>query len=67
MPLPGNVNAVDRFQRAAYYTALLPTPVSHRQAVASVMEGAPSTAVDPYDESLAGDVTDRFAPQDVQF
>jgi len=24
MALPGNVNAVDRFQRAAYYSALLP-------------------------------------------
>jgi penicillin V acylase-like amidase (Ntn superfamily) len=37
MPLPGNVNAVDRFQRAAYYSALLPKPVSERQAVAGVM------------------------------
>lgn len=37
MPLPGNVNPVDRFQRAAYYSALLPEPESRRQAVASVM------------------------------
>jgi penicillin V acylase-like amidase (Ntn superfamily) len=37
MPLPGNVNAVDRFQRAAYYSALLPKPETERQAVASVM------------------------------
>lgn len=37
MALPGNVNAVDRFQRAAYYSALLPTPISQRQAVAGVM------------------------------
>ena len=37
MPLPGNVNAVDRFQRAAYYSALMPKPETERQAVASVM------------------------------
>uniref|UniRef100_UPI0021F35D79 linear amide C-N hydrolase n=1 Tax=Mycolicibacter minnesotensis TaxID=1118379 RepID=UPI0021F35D79 len=37
MPLPGNVNAVDRFQRASYYAALLPEPTDTRQAVASVM------------------------------
>jgi penicillin V acylase-like amidase (Ntn superfamily) len=37
MPLPGNVNARDRFQRAAYYAALLPEPASERQAVASVL------------------------------
>ena len=37
MPLPGNVNAVDRFQRAAYYSALLPTLQSEREAVAGVM------------------------------
>jgi choloylglycine hydrolase len=37
MPLPGNVNAVDRFQRAAYYSALLPEPKDEREAVAGVM------------------------------
>lgn len=37
MPLPGNVNAVDRFQRAAYYAALLPEPKNEREAVAGVM------------------------------
>ncbi len=37
MPLPGNVNAVDRFQRAAYYSGLLPTPSSQREGVAAVM------------------------------
>jgi penicillin V acylase-like amidase (Ntn superfamily) len=36
-PLPGNVNAVDRFQRAAYYSALLPEPADDRQAVAGLM------------------------------
>ena len=116
--LPGNVNAVDRFQRASYYSTLLPKPVGERQAVAGVMaimrnvsvpfgapyadfgvynteyrsvcdlthhtyyfelttspstiwvqldeldfaDGAQVTAVDPYDESLSGDVTERFAP-----
>lgn len=121
MPLPGNVNPVDRFQRAAYYSALLPAPDSQRQAVASVMAimrnvsvpfGAPygdfgvynteyrtvtdltnrmyffelttspnviwvdmdrlklddgPVAVNPYDESLIGDVTDRFGPHELPF
>lgn len=123
MPLPGNVNPVDRFQRAAYYAALLPTPSSQREAVASVLAimrnvsvpfgapygdfgvynteyrtvadlthrvyffelttspnviwvqlnrlalapGSPVLAVDPYDETLTGDVTDRFRPRDIAF
>lgn len=122
-PLPGNVNAVDRFQRAAYYSALLPKPADERQAVAGVMaimrnvsvpfgapyaefgvynteyrsvcdltnrryffelttspsliwvdldgldlaDGAPVTAVDPYDESLAGDVTQSFTARTIGF
>lgn len=37
MPLPGNVNPVARFQRAAYYSALLPAPGSQREAIAGVM------------------------------
>jgi len=37
MPLPGNVNARDRFQRAAYYAALLPKPASERQAIAGIL------------------------------
>lgn len=37
MPLPGNVNPRDRFQRAAYYTALLPQPRNEREAAASVL------------------------------
>ena len=36
MPLPGNVNPRDRFQRAAYYMALLPEPKNEREAVAGV-------------------------------
>ena len=123
MPLPGNVNAVDRFQRAAYYAALLPEPTTERQAVASVMaimrnvsvafgapygefgvynteyrtvtdltnklyffelttspnvvwvefdrltlaEGAQPQAIDPYDDSLVGNVTVRFEPRQLTF
>jgi choloylglycine hydrolase len=123
MTLPGNVNPVDRFQRAAYYSALLPKPVSEREAVAGVMaimrnvsvpfgapyadfgvynteyrsvcdltnrtyffelttspstiwvqlggldldEGAPTKAVDPYDDTLTGNVTDRFVPREIGF
>ena len=123
MPLPGNVNAIDRFQRAAYYCALLPKPDSERAAVAGVMAimrnvsvpfGAPYAdfgvynteyrtvtdvtnkmyyfeltispnviwvdmtrlaldpgslplVIDPYDESLVGDVTERFMPQQMVF
>jgi choloylglycine hydrolase len=37
MPLPGNVNAVDRFQRAAYFGALLPDPKDEREAVAGIL------------------------------
>lgn len=123
MPLPGNVNPVDRFQRAAYFLALLPEPQTIRQGVAGVMaimrnvsvpfgapygefgiynteyrtvsdltqrlyffelttspntiwiefdrldlvEGAQPQAIDPYDESLIGDVTSRFAPVEMAF
>lgn len=123
MPLPGNVNAVDRFQRAAYYSALLPKPNTQREAVASVLAvmrnvsvpfgapyhdfgiynteyrtvadltnrryffelttspnviwvdmdrlnltaGAPTVAIDPYDYSLVGDVTDRFTAKRMPF
>lgn len=123
VPLPGNVNAVDRFQRAAYYSALLPKPSTEREAIAGVMAimrnvsvpfGAPYAdfgvynteyrtvtdltnkmyffeltispsiiwvdfdrlkldeatgpiSVDPYDDSLVGDVTDRFAPVALPF
>jgi tRNA (Thr-GGU) A37 N-methylase len=30
-------------------------------------DGAPVTAIDPYDESLTGNVTDRFAPRQIGF
>jgi choloylglycine hydrolase len=45
MPLPGNVNAVDRFQRAAYYSALLPKPTSAREAAASILAIARNVSV----------------------
>jgi len=123
MPLPGNVNAIDRFQRAAYFLALLPEAQTTRQAVAGVMaimrnvsvpfgapyrdfgiynteyrtvsdltrkiyffelttspnivwieldgldltEGAQPQVIDPYDESLIGDVTARFTPYQPAF
>jgi choloylglycine hydrolase len=36
-PLPGNVNPRDRFQRAAYYLSMVPTPKTGREGVASVL------------------------------
>ncbi len=36
-PLGGNVNATDRFQRAAFYAAHLPEPQNPREAVASML------------------------------
>ncbi len=45
MPLPGNVNPVDRFQRAVYYMALLPKPKDEREAVASVFAIARNVSV----------------------
>lgn len=35
--LPGNVKATDRFQRAAYFGAMLPEPKSEREAIAGVL------------------------------
>jgi penicillin V acylase-like amidase (Ntn superfamily) len=45
MPLPGNVNASDRFQRAAYYSAMLPTPKNEREAIASILAIARNISV----------------------
>jgi len=53
LPLPGNVNAVDRFQRAAYYKAVLPEPKDEREAVAGVLAIARNVSVPfgaPYHE-----------------
>jgi len=45
MPLPGNVNARDRFQRASYFAALLPAPRDEREAAAGVMAIARNASV----------------------
>lgn len=53
LPLPGNVNPRDRFQRAAYYRALLPEPRNIREAVAGVLAIARNASVPfgaPYGE-----------------
>ena len=44
-PLPGNVNPRDRFQRAAYYAALLPEPKNEREAIAGVLAVARNVSV----------------------
>jgi choloylglycine hydrolase len=45
LPLPGNVKATDRFQRAAYFSAMLPNPANEREAVASVLAVARNVSV----------------------
>ena len=53
MPLPGNVNPRDRFQRASYFSALLPAPRDERAAVAGAMAIARNASVPfgaPYSE-----------------
>ncbi len=37
LPLPGNVNPVDRFHRAHYFRQMLPEPKSEREAIASIL------------------------------
>jgi choloylglycine hydrolase len=36
LPLPGNVNPVDRFARATYFSKTLPAPKNQREAIASM-------------------------------
>lgn len=45
MPLPGNVNAIDRFARATYYLDLLPDPQTEREAAAAVLAIARNVSV----------------------
>lgn len=45
MPLPGNVSAVDRFQRASYYLPLLPEPKTEGEAVAGILAIARNVSV----------------------
>lgn len=70
-PLPGNINAVDRFQRAAYFAAMLPEPTDEREAVAgllaimrnvSVPFGAPDADFGTYDTEYrtVADLTNRW-------
>jgi choloylglycine hydrolase len=123
MPVPGNVNAVDRFQRAAYFSRLLPDPANEQEAAAGMLAimrnvsvpfgapygefgvynteyrtvcdlanrryffelttapnvvwteldrldlkpAAPVMTLDPYDATLSGNVTDRYAPAQIGF
>jgi choloylglycine hydrolase len=53
LPIPGNVNAVDRFQRAAYFMAMLPQPKNEGEAVAGVLAIARNVSVPfgaPYED-----------------
>lgn len=45
LELPGNVKATDRFQRAAYFSAMLPEPKNEREAVSSVLSIARNVSV----------------------
>ncbi|MFO0912982.1 MAG: linear amide C-N hydrolase [Pirellulales bacterium] len=45
MPLPGNVKATDRFQRLAYFGAMLPEPKNEREAIAGVLAIARNVSV----------------------
>lgn len=43
--LPGNISSTDRFQRAAYYLAMMPEPKTEREAVAGVLAIARNVSV----------------------
>ncbi|HEY0220413.1 MAG TPA: linear amide C-N hydrolase [Afipia sp.] len=45
MPLPGNVNPRDRFQRASYYLSMFPEPKQQREGVASMFAIARNVSV----------------------
>jgi choloylglycine hydrolase len=45
MPLPGNVDPVARFQRAAYFTNLLPEPRNDRETIAGVLAIARNVSI----------------------
>jgi len=45
MPLPGNVNPRDRFQRADYYLSMLPAPKDEREAIAGMFAIANNVSV----------------------
>ncbi len=43
--LPGNVNPIDRFARAAYFKAMLPEPKNEREAIAGIIAIARNVSV----------------------
>lgn len=45
VPVPGNVNAIDRFQRATYYLNNLSKPASEREAAAGILAVARNVSV----------------------
>lgn len=45
MPLPGNVNPLDRFARATYFSKMLPPPKNTREAAASIFAIARNVSV----------------------
>jgi choloylglycine hydrolase len=45
VPVPGNVNAIDRFQRATYYLNNLTKPASEREAAAGILAVARNVSV----------------------
>jgi penicillin V acylase-like amidase (Ntn superfamily) len=45
LPLPGNVNPRDRFQRASYFLAMFPKPKTNREGVASMFAIARNASV----------------------
>jgi choloylglycine hydrolase len=45
MPLPGNVNPRDRFQRASYFLSMLPAPKTQREGVAGMFAIARNVSV----------------------
>jgi penicillin V acylase-like amidase (Ntn superfamily) len=53
MPLPGNVKATDRFQRAAYFAAMMPEPKNEREAIASILAITRNVSV-PFGAPYAG-------------
>lgn len=45
VPMDGNVNPVARFQRAAYFSSVLPEPANERQAIAGVLAIARNVSI----------------------
>ncbi|MGH8282449.1 MAG: linear amide C-N hydrolase [Gammaproteobacteria bacterium] len=66
MPLPGNVNPIDRFQRATYYLRALKQPKSDSDAVATMMSLLYNVSVPigaPYKGQGAGDGFDAYSTE----